>query len=51
MSTTDSNDPKDVTVVTTQKGADIKAGLFGSANFDDRIDTSHILLAQRHWRW
>ena len=46
MSTTDtggSRDPKepDVTVVTTQRGADIKAGLFGSANFDDRIDTTH----------
>ena len=46
MSTTDtggSRDPKepDVTVVTTQKGANIKAGLFGSANFDDRIDTTH----------
>lgn len=43
MSSTDTNDPNepDVNVVTTQKGADVKAGLFGSASFDDRIDTSH----------
>ena len=30
----------DVTVVTTQKGADIRAGLLGGARFDDRIDTN-----------
>ncbi len=30
----------DVTIVTTRKGADIRAGLLGGARFDDRIDTN-----------